>query len=112
MQEGPIQFKRNGVWDLVPRLVDKTFIGIRWVFRNKMNENDIITKNKEILVAVGYNKAEGIDYKETYVPVARTCSLDFKLYQMDIKYNFLNSHINKELYILQPPGFEDHDNPS
>lgn len=71
-------------------------------------------------MAKGYNQAEGIDYEDTYAPVARleairlllafACCMDFKLYQMNVKSVFLNGHINKEVYVSQPPGFEDHDN--
>ncbi|GJX97742.1 retrovirus-related pol polyprotein from transposon TNT 1-94 [Tanacetum coccineum] len=73
------------------------------------------------LVNQGYNQQEGIDYDETYAPVARlesirillayVCALDFRLFQMDVKNTFLNSFINKEVYVAQPPGFIDFEKP-
>ncbi|GJQ90597.1 retrovirus-related pol polyprotein from transposon TNT 1-94 [Tanacetum coccineum] len=83
-----------------------TIIGTKWVFRNKLDENGIVSRNKARLVAQGYNQQEGIDYDETYAPVARlesirillayACALDFKLFQMDVKSAFLNGFINEE----------------
>ena len=71
MQEELNQFERNEVWELVPRLNAQSVIGTKWVFRNKMDENDIIIRNKARLVAQGYNQQEGIDYEETFAPIAR-----------------------------------------
>ncbi|GJW32429.1 retrovirus-related pol polyprotein from transposon TNT 1-94 [Tanacetum coccineum] len=90
-------------------------------FRNKLDENGIVSQNKARLVAQGYNQQEGIDYDETYAPVARlesirillayACALDFKLFQMDVKSAFLNGFINEEVYVAQPPGFIDFEKP-
>ena len=66
MQEELNQFERNEVWELVPRPNDQSVIGIKWVYRNKMDENGIIIRNKARLVAQGYNQQEGIDYEETF----------------------------------------------
>jgi len=71
MQEELNQFQRNDVWDLVPKPSQKNIIGTKWVFRNKLNEQGEVTKNKARLVAQGYNQQEGIDYTETFAPVAR-----------------------------------------
>ena len=65
------QFERNKVWTLVPRPKQHPMIGTKWVFRNKMNEQGVITRNKETLVAKGYNQEEDIDYDKTFTPVAR-----------------------------------------
>ena len=121
MQDELNQFKRNDVWELVPRPRDHHIIGTKWVFRNKLDENGMITRNKARLVAQGYNQEEGIDYEETYAPVARleairlllayACAKDFKLYQMDVKSAFLNRVINEEVYVSQPPGFENNEYP-
>ncbi|GKF25192.1 retrovirus-related pol polyprotein from transposon TNT 1-94, partial [Tanacetum coccineum] len=93
----------------------------KWVFRNKLDENGIVSRNKARLVAQGYNQQEGIDFDKTYVPVARlesirillayVCALDFKLFQMDVKSAFLNDFINEEVYVAQPPGFIDFEKP-
>nr|GFA53132.1 copia protein [Tanacetum cinerariifolium] len=89
-----------------------TIIGTKWVYRNKLDENAVVTRNKARLVTQGYNQYEGIDYDETYAPVesirillAYACALDFKLYQMDVKSAFLNGFINEDVYVAQPSGF-------
>ncbi|GJS61984.1 retrovirus-related pol polyprotein from transposon TNT 1-94 [Tanacetum coccineum] len=102
--------------------MDMTIIGTKWVYRNKLDENGVVTRNKARLVAQGYNQQEGIDYDETYAPVARlesirillayACALDFKLYQMDVKSAFLNGVINEEVYVAQPSGFIDFAKPN
>ncbi|GJR03248.1 retrovirus-related pol polyprotein from transposon TNT 1-94, partial [Tanacetum coccineum] len=114
MQEELNQFIANDVWELVPQPRNMTIIETKWVFRNKLDENGIVSQNKARLVAQGYNQQEGIDYDETYAPVARlesirillayACALDFKLFQMDVKRAFLNGFINEEVYVAQPPG--------
>ncbi|GJX69082.1 retrovirus-related pol polyprotein from transposon TNT 1-94 [Tanacetum coccineum] len=113
MQEELNQFVANDVWELVPLPMSQLVIETKWVFRNKLDENDTVSRNKARLVVHGYNQQEGIDYDETYALVARlesirillaiACVNDFKLYQMDVKNAFLNSFINKEDYVAQPP---------
>jgi len=71
MQDELNQFKRNDVWDLVPNPEHKNIIGTKWVFRNKLNEHGEVIRNKARLVAQGYSQQEGIDYTETFAPVAR-----------------------------------------
>ncbi|GKA55479.1 retrovirus-related pol polyprotein from transposon TNT 1-94, partial [Tanacetum coccineum] len=100
MQEELNQLITNDVWELVPQPRNMTIIGTKWVFRNKLDENGVVSQNKARLVAQGYNQQEGIDYDETYALVARlesirillayACALDFKLFQMDVKSAFLN----------------------
>ncbi|GKB95591.1 retrovirus-related pol polyprotein from transposon TNT 1-94 [Tanacetum coccineum] len=107
---------------IVPNPMDTTIIGTKWIFRNKLDENGVVSRNKARLVAQGYNQQEGIDYDETYAPVARlesirillayACALDFKLFQMDVKSAFLNGFINEEVYVAQPPGFIDFAKPN
>ncbi|WKA00041.1 hypothetical protein VitviT2T_018435 [Vitis vinifera] len=122
MQEELNQFERSGVWELVPRPQNQSVLGTRWVFRNKMDENGIIIRNKARLVAQDFNQEEGIDYEETFAPIARleairmplafACFKDFVLYQMDVKSVFLNGFINEEVYIEQPPGFQSFNFPN
>ncbi|KAH9698504.1 Integrase catalytic domain-containing protein [Citrus sinensis] len=117
MQEELNQFERNNVWELVPKLEHKSVIGTKWVFRNKMDESGVVVRNKARLVAQGYNQEEGIDFDETFAPVARlesirmllayACHKDFILFQMDVKSAFLNGYIMEEVYVKQPPGFEN-----
>ncbi|GJU86543.1 retrovirus-related pol polyprotein from transposon TNT 1-94 [Tanacetum coccineum] len=68
MQEELNQFIANDVWELVPQPKNMTIIGTKWVFRNKLDENGIVSRNKARLVAQGYNQQEGINYDETYTP--------------------------------------------
>ncbi|GJV35661.1 retrovirus-related pol polyprotein from transposon TNT 1-94 [Tanacetum coccineum] len=122
MQDELNQFKINDIWELVLNPIDMTIIGTKWVYRNKLDENGVVTRNKARLVAQGYNQQEGIDYDETYAPVARlesirillayACALDFKLYQIDVKSAFLNGFINEEIYVAQPSGFIDFAKPN
>ena len=71
MQDELNQFKRNDVWDLVPKPQQKNIIRTKWVFRNKLNEQDDVVRNKARLVAQGYSQQEGIDYTKTFAPIAR-----------------------------------------
>jgi len=122
MHEKLNQFRRNDVWLLVPKSDEMNIIGTKWVFRNKLDESGMITRNKARLVAKGYNQEEGIDYGETFAPVARleavrlllafSCMSGFKLFQMDVKSAFLNGIINEEVYVEQPPRFEDYQHPN
>ncbi|KAJ9566467.1 hypothetical protein OSB04_002433 [Centaurea solstitialis] len=95
----------------------RTIIGSKWIFRNKLDEIGTIIRNKARLVAQGYRQEEGIDYDETFAPVARVeairlflayaTHMNFKVFQMDIKNAFLNGKLNEEVYVAQPPGFVD-----
>jgi hypothetical protein len=116
MQEELNNFKRNEVWSLVPR-PKKNVVGTKWVFRNKQDEHGVVTRNKARLVAKGYAQVAGLDFDETFAPVARLESIrillayaahhSFTLFQMDVKSAFLNGPIKEEVYVEQPPGFED-----
>ena len=106
----------------MPRPNDYPIIGTRWVFRNKLDEFGVVTRNKARLVAQGFNQEEGISYDETFAPVARLESIRmllafasfkfFKLFQKDVKSAFLNGFIEEEVYVEQPPGFVDHQFPN
>ncbi|WVZ52304.1 hypothetical protein U9M48_003377, partial [Paspalum notatum var. saurae] len=121
MQEELNNFTRNEVWSLVER-PNQNVIGTKWVFRNKQDEHGVVTRNKARLVAQGFTQVEGLDFGETYAPVARLESIriliafathhNFKLYQMDVKSAFLNGPIQELVYVEQPPGFEDPKKPN
>nr|GEZ55496.1 hypothetical protein [Tanacetum cinerariifolium] len=122
MQEELLQFKMQKVWVLVDLPKGKREIGSKWVFRNKKDERGIIIRNKARLVAQGHNQEEGIDYEEVFAPVARieaiwlflayASFMGFMVYQMDVKSAFLYGTIEEEVYVCQPPGFEDPDYPN
>ena len=86
-----------------------------------MNKNGVVIRNKARFVTQGYFQEEGIDFEETFAPVARleairilfafAVSQSVKLFQMDVKSAFLNGFIKEEVYVEQPPGFEDHKHP-
>jgi hypothetical protein len=94
MQEELNNFTRNEVWHLVPR-PNQNVVETKWVFCNKQDEHGVVTRNKARLVAKGYSQVEGLDFGETYAPVARLEPIrillayatyhGFKLYQMDVK---------------------------
>ncbi|KAL8088144.1 hypothetical protein AgCh_038063 [Apium graveolens] len=117
MQEELKQFERNKVWKPVPKPKCKNSIDTKWVFRNKMDENRIVIRNKASLVAKGYCQQEGIDFDETFAPIAileairiflaYAAHANFKVYQIDVKSAILNGDLEEDVYVNQPPGFED-----
>ena len=112
MHEELNNFTRNEVWSLVER-PKQNVIGTKWVFRNKQDENGVVTRNKARLVAQGFTQIKGLDFGKIYASVARLESIhvllafsthhDFKLYQMDVKSVFLNGPISELVYVEQPP---------
>ncbi|KAJ9542956.1 hypothetical protein OSB04_029462 [Centaurea solstitialis] len=116
MQEELLQFVLQHVWDLADLLRGHR-IGTKWIFRNKKDERGIVIKNKARLVAQGYIQEEGIDYDDVFAAVARIEAIrlflafvsykQFKVFQMDVKTAFLYGKIEEEVYVCQPPGFED-----
>ncbi|KAJ9565365.1 hypothetical protein OSB04_001331 [Centaurea solstitialis] len=117
MQEELLQFVLQHVWDLVDLPKGHRVIGTKWIFRNKTDERGIVIKNKARLVAQGYTQEEGIDYDDVFASVARIEAIrlflafasykGLKVYQMDVKSAFLYGTIDEEVYVCQPPGFED-----
>jgi hypothetical protein len=108
--------EKNDTWDLVELPEGKNNIDVKWVYRSKFNEKGELQKHKAILVARGFVQQPGVDYGETYAPVA---SLDtvravlvvaahnsWLVYQMDVKSSFLNGILSEEFYVNQPPGYE------
>jgi hypothetical protein len=116
MHEELENFVRNQVWELVEPPPNCKPIGTKWVWKNKEGENGELVRNKSRLVAQGYSQQEGIDYEETFAPVACleairillafSVAKGFKLYQIDVKSAFLNGFLEEEVYVKKPPGFE------
>ncbi|CAM8925746.1 unnamed protein product [Rhodiola kirilowii] len=121
MQDELHQFERNKGWRLVPRPENRKVIGTRWILRNKRNSEGEIVRNKARLVVKGYSQQEGIDYEETFAPVARleairlliaySVQFGIKLHQMDVKTAFLNGFLKEEIFVEQTPGFEVPEHP-
>jgi hypothetical protein len=86
MQEELNNFTRNEVWHLVPR-PNQNVVGTKWVFRNKQDEHGVVTRNKARLVAKGYSQVEGLDFGETYAPVARLESIRILHYKKMVLYD-------------------------
>ncbi|GJV63554.1 putative ribonuclease H-like domain-containing protein [Tanacetum coccineum] len=117
MQEELLQFEIQKVWILVDLPYGKKAIGTKWVYRNKKDERGVVVRNKARLVAQGHRQEEGIDYDEVFAPVARLEAIRIFLafasymglivYQMDVKSAFLYGKIDEEVYVSQPPGFQD-----
>nr|GEU68627.1 putative ribonuclease H-like domain-containing protein [Tanacetum cinerariifolium] len=115
MQKELDQFARLKVWRLVARPEGKSVIKTKWIFKNKKDERSLVIRNTTRLISVGYSQQEGIDYDETFAPVARIEAIrlflayaahkDFTVSQMDVKTAFLNGIIKEEVYVGQPPGF-------
>jgi hypothetical protein len=113
---------KNDVWEIVPRPNSKDVVSSRWLFKIKHAADGSIEKYKARFVARGFSQKEGIDYEETFTPIARYTSIitiialaakmKWKLHQMDIKTAFLNGVIEEEVYIEQPQGFEVEDRKS
>ena len=90
-------------------------IGTKWIFKKKFNEHGHVTRNKDRLLCKGYAQVEGVDFEEIFAHVERlktirmflafACYKNFKVYQMDVKYAFLNGELEEEVYIKQPEGF-------
>ncbi|GJS77976.1 gag-pol polyprotein [Tanacetum coccineum] len=115
------QFDRLKVWELVDKPFGKMIIKLKWLWKNKKDEDQTVIRNKARLVAKGYAQEEGIDFEESFAPVARleqylafvahAAHKSFPIYQMDVKTAFLNGPLKEEVYVAQPEGFVDPDHP-
>ncbi|GKA13184.1 retrovirus-related pol polyprotein from transposon TNT 1-94, partial [Tanacetum coccineum] len=122
MQEELHEFDRLEVWELVPHPDKVMIITLKWIYKVKLDEMGGILKNKARLVARGYRQEEGIDFEESFAPVARldairiflayAAHMNMIVYQMDVKTAFLNGILREEVYVSQPDGFVDQDNPN
>nr|GEY19869.1 hypothetical protein [Tanacetum cinerariifolium] len=122
MQEELLQFKRLDVWVLVPALDNISPLTLKWLFKNKHDEEQTVIQNKSRLVMRGYRQEEGIDFEESFAPVARMEDIRiflaydahklFTVFQMDVKTAFLHGSLKEDVYVCQPKGFIDADHPS
>nr|GEY36318.1 retrovirus-related Pol polyprotein from transposon TNT 1-94 [Tanacetum cinerariifolium] len=116
------EFERLEVWELVPRPDQVMVITLKWIYKVKLDELRGILKNKARLVARGYRQEERIDFEESFAPVARLEAIriflayaahkNMVVYQMDVKTAFFNGNLREEVYVSQPDGFVDLDNPN
>ncbi|GKD85559.1 retrovirus-related pol polyprotein from transposon TNT 1-94, partial [Tanacetum coccineum] len=121
MQDELHQFDRLKVWELVDKPFGKMVIKLKWLWKNKKDEDQTVIRNKARLVAKGYAQEEGVDFEESFAPVARLEAVrifvahaahkSFPIYQMDVKTAFLNGPLKEEVYVAQPEGFVDPDHP-
>ncbi|GJW68502.1 retrovirus-related pol polyprotein from transposon TNT 1-94 [Tanacetum coccineum] len=122
MQDELNQFERLQVWELVPRPEGKNVIALKWLWKNKCDAENIVVRNKSRLVAKGYKQEEGIDFEESFAPVARLEAVrmfiafaahrNITIFQMDVKTAFLNGPLKEEVYVSQPEGFIDDEFPN
>nr|GEZ43620.1 Gag-Pol polyprotein [Tanacetum cinerariifolium] len=122
MQEELLQFKRLDVWVLVPAPDNISPLTLKWLFKNKHDKEQTIIRNKFRLVMRGYRQEEGINFDESFAPVARMEAIRiffsyalhklFSVFQMDVKTAFLHGSLKEDVYVCQPEGFIDADHPS
>ncbi|GKA98234.1 putative ribonuclease H-like domain-containing protein [Tanacetum coccineum] len=122
MQDELNQFKRLDVWELVECPVGRNIIKVKWIWKNKTDAENTVIRNKSRLVTKGYGQEEGIDFEESFAPVARLEAVrifvayaahkNFPIFQMDVKTAFLNGPLKEEVFVQQPDGFVDPDFPN
>nr|GEX32738.1 retrovirus-related Pol polyprotein from transposon TNT 1-94 [Tanacetum cinerariifolium] len=122
MQEELFQFRRLDVWVLVPAPDNISPLTLKWLFKNKHDEEHTVIRNKSRLVMRGNRQEEGIDFKESFALVARMEAIriflayathkSFYVLQMDVKTAFLHGSLKEDVYVCQPEGFIEVDHPS
>jgi transposase InsO family protein len=115
MEEEMSMIQKNQTWELVDKPGDRKIIGVKWVFRTKLNADCSINKYKARLVVKGYAQIFGVDYSDTFAPVSRLDTIrlilavaaqkGWKVFQLDVKSAFLNGVLEEEIYVEQPEGF-------
>ncbi|GJR91710.1 retrovirus-related pol polyprotein from transposon TNT 1-94, partial [Tanacetum coccineum] len=122
MQEEPNEFRQLEVWELVPHPDRVMIITLKWIYKVKLDELGGVLKDKVRLVVRGYRQEEGIDFEESFALVARieairifiafVAHMNMIVYQMDVKTMFSNGILREEVYVSQPDGFLDPENPN
>jgi len=115
MQEKYDYLMTNNAWTLVPLPAGRKPVSCKWVFKIKQGANGEVERYKARLVARGFTQTYGVDYNETFAPVAKFTSIrcilalaaleDMEIHQMDVKTAFLNGELEEEIYMEQPQGF-------
>uniref|UniRef100_A0A2N9E4Z4 Integrase catalytic domain-containing protein n=1 Tax=Fagus sylvatica TaxID=28930 RepID=A0A2N9E4Z4_FAGSY len=116
MEEEMHALELNHTWDLIPKPAGTSIVGCRWVFTVKQNPDGTVDRLKARLVTKGFTQTYGLDYTETFSPVAKlnsiriiislAANLDWPLHQLDVKNAFLHGDLTETVYMTQPPGFE------
>ena len=111
--------EKNDTWELVNRSQHKKPIGVKWIYRTKLNADGSINKYKARLVMKRYAQVFGVDFSETFAPVARLDTIrlllalsaqkGWKVYQLDVKSAFLNGYLQEEIFVEQPRVFKSKD---
>ena len=114
--EEMVALEKDGIWEIMDLSEGKKAVGTKWVFTLKYKSDRSLERYKVRLVAQGFTQSQGLDYEETFAPVAKLNSirillslavnLDWKLHQLDIKNAFLNEDLEEEIYMRIPSGFE------
>nr|GEW23672.1 Gag-Pol polyprotein [Tanacetum cinerariifolium] len=122
IQDKLLYFKWLDVWELVPLSDNIKSLTLKWLFKNKLDEENTILGNKTRLVVRRYRQEEGIDFEESFTQVARmeairiflayATHISFIVFQLDVKTAFLHGSLNEDVYACQLEGFIDDDHPS
>ncbi|KAK1431533.1 hypothetical protein QVD17_07993 [Tagetes erecta] len=115
MKAEMLAIEKNKTWKLVHLPAGKNLVGVKWLFKTKPGANGEGVKFKARLVAKGYSQQYGVDYQETFAPVARfetiriilavAAQMGWEIYQLDVKSAFLNGELREDIYVAQPEGF-------
>ncbi|WJZ95359.1 hypothetical protein VitviT2T_014135 [Vitis vinifera] len=114
MKEKLDALTKNHTWDLVTLPPGQSVVGCKWIYKIKTRSDGSVERYKARLVAKGFTQEYGIDYEETFAPIARISSVrallavaaarKWDLFQMDVKYAFFNGDLSEEVYMQPPPG--------